>query len=133
MSKKNIWLLVMCLVYTGAGINHFLFPGIYLLIMPAWMPYQLELIYISGLCEVLLGLGVLPLSTRKASALLTIAMLLLFLIVHVQMLIDTWPAGGFIFWVAVFRLPLQVVLIRWSWLVYRKYHQPFNFRKPVYH
>ncbi len=132
MSKKNTWLLVMCLVYVSAGINHFLNPAFYLKIMPSYLPYHLELIYISGVCEVLLGLRVLPLKTRKISSLFIIAMLSLFLVLHVQMLIDTYAAGGLLFWIAVFRLPLQLVLIRWSWLVYKKYNKPFNFKKPVY-
>lgn len=133
MSRKNLWLLIMSLVYVSAGINHFLNPAFYLKIMPWYLPYPLELIYISGICEVLLGLGVLPLTTRKISSLLIIAMLLLFLVLHVQMLIDTSSAGGFLFWIAVLRLPLQVVLIRWAWLVYKTYNKPFHFKKPVYH
>lgn len=133
MSKKNLWLLIMCLVYVGAGINHFINPGFYLKIMPAYLPWHAELIAISGVCEILLGFGVLPLKTRKLSSLLIIAMLLVFLIIHVQMLIDTYQSGGLLFWIALFRLPLQFVLIRWSWLVYKKYNKPFNFKKPVYH
>ncbi len=132
MSKKNIWLLVMSCVYVGAGINHFIHPDFYLKIMPWYFPAPLMLIYISGICEMLLGLGVLPLKTRKISAVLTIVMLVLFLTVHVQMLIDTYHTGGLIFWIAVLRLPLQYVLIRWSWLVYKKYTKPFNFKKPIY-
>jgi len=132
MSKKNIWLLVMCVVYVGAGINHFIHPQFYLKIMPWYLPGPLMLIYISGVCEILLGFGVLPLKTRKISAILTIVMLALFLIIHVQMLMDTYHAGGLVFWIAVIRLPLQYVLIRWSWLVYKKYNKPFNFKKPVY-
>ncbi|MCZ8286213.1 MAG: hypothetical protein O9353_12235, partial [Bacteroidia bacterium] len=83
-------------------------------------------------CEILLGIGILPLKTRKASSLLIMAMLLVFTVLHVQMIIDTYQAGGWLFWIAVFRLPLQYVLIRWSWLVYKKYNKPFNFKKPVY-
>lgn len=132
MSKKNLWLLMMCIVYVGAGVIHFINPGFYLKIMPWYLPAHLELIYISGFCEILLGIGIIPLKTRKVSSLLIIAMLTLFLIIHVQMLIDTWHTGGVIFWIGVFRLPLQFVLIRWSWLVYKKYNKPFNFKKSVY-
>ena len=133
MSKKNLWLLVMFVVYVGAGINHFIHPAFYVKIMPPYLPYHLELIYISGVCEILLGIGIIPLQTRKISSLLIIAMLVVFLLPHIQMLIDTYPAGGLLFWIAIFRLPLQYVLIRWSWLVYKKYNKPFNFKKPVYH
>ena len=133
MTKKNLWLLIMAIVFVGAGVIHFINPGFYLRIMPWYLPAHLELIYISGICEILLGIGILPLKTRKISSLLIMVMLTLFLIIHVQMLIDTWQAGGVLFWIAVFRLPLQFVLIRWSWLVYKKYNKPFNFKKPVYH
>ncbi len=132
MSKKNIWLLIMCIVYVSAGINHFVNPGFYIKIMPPYLPYHPELIYISGVFEIVLGIGIIPLKTRKISSLLIIAMLIVFLLPHIQMLIDTWHTGSLLFWIAVFRLPLQYVLIRWSWLVYKKYTKPFNFKKPVY-
>ena len=132
MTKKNLWLLVMTIVYVGAGINHFVHPEFYVNIMPWYLPYPLELIYISGICEIILGFGMLPLKTRKPVSLLIIAMLIVFTIVHVQMLIDTYSTGGLTFWIAVFRLPLQYVLIRWSWLVYKKYNKPFNFKKRAF-
>ncbi len=132
MTQKNVWLLIMCLVYVGAGVNHFAHPGFYLKIMPWYFPMPLLLIYISGVCEILLGIGMLPLKTRKASSLLIMAMLVVFTTVHVQMLIDTYRQGGLMFWISVFRLPLQYILIRWSWLVYKKYNKPFNFKKAIY-
>lgn len=132
MTKKNLWLLIMTIVYVGAGINHFVHPEFYLKIMPWYLPYPLELIYISGICEIVLGFGMLPLKTRKPVSLLIIAMLVVFTIVHVQMLIDTFHTGGLTFWIAVFRLPLQYVLIRWSWLVYTKYNKPFDFKKRAF-
>lgn len=122
----------MAFVYVAAGINHFLNPAFYLKIIPPYLPWHPELVYISGVCEILLGIGVIPLKTRKAASLLIIAMLLVFLVLHVQMLIDTYREGGVLFWIAVFRLPLQFVLIRWSWLVYKKYNKPFHFKKPDY-
>ncbi len=132
MSKKNIWLLIMTFVYVAAGINHFINPHFYLKIMPRYLPYPLELIYVSGVFEILLGFAMLPLKTRKIASLLIIGMLVVFTIVHVQMIIDTYTNGGFKLWIALIRLPLQYVLIRWSWLVYKKYNKPFNFNKPVY-
>ena len=132
MSKKNIWFLIMAFLYVGAGINHFLHPGFYLKIMPRYLPYPLELIFISGIFEIILGFAMLPLRTRKTTSLLIIAMLVVFTVVHVQMIIDTYADGGIKFWIAVFRLPLQYILIRWSWLVYKKYTKPFNFKRPVY-
>ena len=113
---------MMIVLYVGSGFNHFIHAEFYLSIMPYYLPYPLELVYLSGLCEILLGLLLIPYRSRKMASWLIMAMLMVFLIVHVQMLIDTYPLGGLLFWVAVFRLPLQYVLIRWAWIISRKYN-----------
>ena len=121
---KRTSLLMMILLYVGAGINHFIHTEFYLSIMPYYLPYPLQLVYVSGLCELLFGLLLIPYKTRKVSSWLIVAMLVVFLTVHVQMIIDTFPAQGMRFWISVFRLPLQYVLIRWAWIVSRKYNYP---------
>ena len=40
----------------GAGILHFVSPEFYLRIMPPYLPWHLELVYLSGVCESALGL-----------------------------------------------------------------------------
>lgn len=87
--------------------------------MPWYLPYPLQLVYLSGICEILFGALLFPVKTRKAACWLIIAMLLIFLLVHVQMIIDFYPAKGAVFWIAVLRLPLQYVFIRWALTISR--------------
>ena len=111
----------MALLYTLAGINHFYNTPFYETIMPGYIGYHTALIYISGLCEMALGLLLLPQYTRKTAANLIILMLVVFLWLHVQMFIDYWQNHDKNLWLATVRLPLQLVLIYWA----------FTFTKPA--
>ena len=113
---QRIFFYSMILLYLAAGINHFIQPEVYEKIMPFYIPFHDTYIFISGVTEVLLAFLLLPKTTRKIAAWLIIVMLIVFFIVHVQMLVDTWALGGALFWIAVIRIPLQFVLIWWAWL-----------------
>ena len=41
--------------YIYVGIRHFIDPNFFIAIMPDYLPYHLEAVYISGLFEILLG------------------------------------------------------------------------------
>lgn len=45
----------MGLAYIYVGIRHFIDPDFFLAIMPDYLPYHLEAVYISGICEIALG------------------------------------------------------------------------------
>ncbi len=49
----------MSIGYIGVGLNHFFDPSFFLKIMPPYLPYHLELIYISGAFEIIFGIGLL--------------------------------------------------------------------------
>jgi uncharacterized membrane protein len=112
---KTISLYAMCLLYISAGINHFINPGFYEKIMPSWIPLHVLCIALSGICEIVLALLLLPEKTRNTAAWLIIAMLCVFLIVHVQMFLDYRLIGGMMLWIALIRIPLQFVLIWWAY------------------
>ena len=42
--------------YISVGISHFTDPNWFLQIVPPYLPYKLELVYISGFLEVILGI-----------------------------------------------------------------------------
>ena len=117
MSKNQISRLVMCLLYIAAGINHFIQPLFYIKIMPGYFPIPLALIYISGVCEIAFGILVFFKKYRKTACWLIIAMLIAFLPIHIQMLIDNYSKNGLLFWISVIRIPLQFVLILWAFKV----------------
>ena len=79
------------------------------------MPVPLELVYLSGIAEVLLGALLLMQKTRLLACWLIVAMLIVFLTVHIQMIVDHSNFRDPVFYVALLRLPLQFVLIRWAY------------------
>ena len=62
--SRALALVLLAIAMVGAGSNHFVAPDFYLPMMPPWLPWHTELVAISGVFEVLGGLGVLPLQTR---------------------------------------------------------------------
>lgn len=119
----KLFLYLMALLYLSAGINHFIKPEFYERIMPSYIPFHLACIYFSGVCEVVFALLLIFVKTRKLSAWLIVAMLLVFFVIHIQMLIDNLDNDGVMFWVAIIRIPVQFVLIWWAHL-YTKNPQP---------
>ena len=103
-------------LYIIAGIFHFLRPGPYIRIMPPWMPFPAALVLISGICEILFALLLLPVATRHAGAWLLILMLIAIFPANIQMALNYWQKQSPYLWVAIARLPLQAVLIWWAWL-----------------
>ena len=84
--------------------------------MPAWLPYHLPLIYISGVCEIAFGLLLIPEYTRHMGAWLIIAMLVAVFPANIQMAINFRNKNNPCLWVAIARLPLQILLIWWAWI-----------------
>ena len=48
--------MAMSMFYVGAGVHHFINPLLLVQIVPPYLPYPLQLVYISGVCEIILGL-----------------------------------------------------------------------------
>ena len=105
----------MAFFYIAAGIYHFLNPGFYEPIMPSYIGYHKLLISVSGVCEILLGLLLIPQLTRKFAAIVIVIMLTVFLWLHIQMLIDYWRTHDKNLWLAIVRIPVQFVLIWWAY------------------
>ena len=107
-------LYFMGVLYTVLGFLHFTNTGFYRPFMPKSLPAHDLLIYLSGIAEILLGIGVLFPQTRNLVLWGIIAMLLVFLLVHVNML---FPANslGISAWILWLRIPLQFLLIYWAY------------------
>ena len=61
---KNISIYIMSLLYILVGIKHFSDPNFFLKIMPEYLNYHLELVYISGFFEILFGILLIFKKTR---------------------------------------------------------------------
>jgi uncharacterized membrane protein len=119
---KRPLLYVMSVFYAAAGVMHFVAPKVYARVVPPQFPRPVALVYLSGIAEIVLGIGVLLRRTRQRSAWGLIALLIAVFPANVHMAtsdvttdaVPNWAEGiaRAAMWV---RLPLQGVLILWAW------------------
>lgn len=114
---KRVFVYLFALLYVGSGINHFRDPDLYVRMMPPYLPLHRELVLLSGVIEIALGIAALFPKWRVRAAWAVILMLLSFMPVHIHMalhpeLYPDLPAAGL--W---FRIPFQLVFMAWAyWL-----------------
>ena len=96
-----------------AGMFHLLKPKAFMRIMPLYIPYHKEIVYISGIFEILVAIGLLLPQYQKLSIIIAMVMLFLFFPVHVHMLINKKASLNLPRSLLIFRLVLQFVLIYW--------------------
>jgi uncharacterized membrane protein len=108
------WLLTVFMV--GAGVNHFLSPGPYVGMMPEALPAPWMLVYVSGVAEILGGLGLILPETRRLAAWGLIALFIAVFPANLNMALHHLPLGTreVPSWALWARLPLQGVLIWWA-------------------
>ena len=121
-----VGLVILGLFYVVAGINHFRSPLSYVAIMPPYIPWPLVMIYISGVAEILGGIGVLVPDgfvfprMRAFAAWGLVLMLIAVLPVHINMCLHPEQFPGVPLWAIWLRLPLQLPLILWAWYYTRR-------------
>jgi uncharacterized membrane protein len=114
---KKILGYVLAVFFALVGANHFLHPAVYLKMMPAYLPFPLFLVYLSGGLESALGLGLLHPHLRRLAAWGLVVLLFLIFPANLNMAIhpELFPAiDPVLLWL---RLPLQFVLmglVYWS-------------------
>ena len=105
----------MGLFYLFAGIMHFILPGPYIKIMPKMLPFPLMLVYLSGMAEILCGLGLLFDKTRVIAAWATILLLIAIFPANINMAMSP-EKYNMAPWLLYARLPLQFLLIWFAYL-----------------
>lgn len=111
---KTVSKYLLALLMVAAGLMHFVKPEFYIKIMPPYLPFHRELVFVSGVCEVLTGVGLLIPRLSVAAAWGLIALLIavfpanIYLFQH-QELVPAPPV------VHLLRLPLQAVFIAWAY------------------
>ena len=105
--------IVMGLLYVGAGINHFVKPGLYLKIMPPRLPAPVALNYVAGAAEMGLALLLPWPVTRPWAAWGLVALLVAVFPANIYMY-QTRRAFRVPAWALLLRLPLQFVLLAWA-------------------
>jgi uncharacterized membrane protein len=107
--------------FLGAGVNHFVMPRTYEQIMPPRLQDDAtRLVQLSGVAELVGGLGVLSKRTRRPAGLWLIAVLAGVFPANIYMAqahrrfhrIPRWALYG--------RLPLQPLMMWWAWRATRR-------------
>ena len=121
---QRIALFLLALGFVTAGVQHFTGPESFVAIVPPYLPVPLALVYISGVAEILGGLGVIPYATRKWAGWGLIALLIAVYPanIHMAMNPDEFPDVSETFLYG--RLPFQFVLFAWVWWATRPDPEP---------
>ena len=103
------------MAFVLAGLLHFFNPEPYLRIMPAYLPWHLALVYVSGLFEIAGGTGLMLPGLKRPAAWGLVALLVAVFPANVNMAVNGLPFGNQAVsaWVLWARLPLQAVFIAW--------------------
>jgi uncharacterized membrane protein len=114
-TARRFALLAAAIFYAAAGILHFVKAGAYLKIMPPFVPAHLAMVYISGACEILGGIGLLIPKARRLAAWGLAALLVAVFPANIYMAVSPQQAGSaavppILLWG---RLALQPILIWW--------------------
>ena len=112
MTAFFLYLMAAFLIY--AGIKHFTDKKFFLKAMPSYVPYHEAMVKISGLAEIIVGIGLLFEPSRSYAAWGAIALF-----------VAVFPANVYMFtsekfkkipqWMLLLRLPMQGVLIWWAY------------------
>ena len=112
---KKLSRYLLGLFFIAAGLNHFWHTAFYVAMMPPYLPWHLELVYVSGVAEA--GLGALVLFRRwqvvAAWGLIALSFAVfpanLHMALHPELFRQFTSTG---LWL---RLPLQAVVIAWAY------------------
>ena len=102
-------------LFVLAGINHFANASTYVNVMPPYLPWHLELVYVSGAAEIFLGLllWIRRYTAWAAWGLIALCVAVfpanLHMAIHAQLFPSIPPI-----WLWL-RLPAQGLLIAWAW------------------
>jgi len=115
MTARHGSRLALALLFIAAGVLHFTKTPFYVRIMPPYLPYPRELVYLSGVAEILGGAGVLFPPVRRAAGWGLILLLIAVFPANIHMAQEALARSGLSPYTALllFRLPLQFVLIAW--------------------
>ena len=113
--KKHINLYLISILFIYAGVAHFTNPQFYIKITPSFIPFKQFLIDLSGVLEILGGLLILFNQTRKTGVYLLVGLLVLFFVVHFDMLFTFQVSENMLLnkSLLLMRIIIQFILIYW--------------------
>ena len=115
---KRVMMYLLATGMVAIGVSHISTPQPFVDIVPAFLPYRLGLVYISGAAEIAGGVGLLVPATRRQAAWGLVALYVAVFPANINMAVNSITPSGSepipteALWL---RLPLQFVFITWAW------------------
>jgi uncharacterized membrane protein len=102
--------------FVASGLNHFVSPSFYRAIVPPSLQHEAKrVVEVSGVAEVLGGLGVLLPRTRRLSGVALVALLAAVFPANLYMASAPERFKRVPRWALYARLPLQPLMMWWAW------------------
>jgi len=117
---KKVSIVLASAFYVLVGIQHFINPQWFVQIVPPYLPYPLQLVYMSGFCEITLGLLLLIPSLRFIARWGLILFLIAVFPANIYVAQTNGEALNTSPLIAWGRLPFQLVLIAVAYWQTRK-------------
>ena len=108
---KMASIYIMSIFYIQIGIKHFTNPSWFMQIMPPYLPFHIELVYISGAFEIILGMMLIFSKTRYYAAWGLIMLLIAVFPANIYLAQTNGAAMGTTAAIAWWRLPFQAIFI----------------------
>jgi uncharacterized membrane protein len=107
----------MAVMLVATGISHFTNTEEMIAMMPDFMPAKRELVYFTGICELLAVPGLLWNKTAKLTSVLLLLFFVLVLPANIAGSLKEVQFGGMEYGplYLLFRIPLQILFIWWDW------------------
>jgi uncharacterized membrane protein len=111
--------IALSAMFLFAGISHFWLADGMVKMLPEFLPFRYEIIYFTGFIEIALALGFLLPQYLRLTGILAIAFLIAVFPSNVYAAVNAIDFGGNGAGPAylLFRVPMQLFLIVWVWIV----------------
>ena len=117
---KKVFLILLSLFMVLAGLNHFRNPNFYLKMMPPYLPFHLELVYLSGVIEIICGILLLFPKTKIWGGWLCILTFIGVFPANLYMAQNPELFPKISETVLYIRLPFQALFIYWAYIFTKK-------------
>ncbi|WP_101758148.1 DoxX family protein [Oceanicoccus sp. KOV_DT_Chl] len=111
----RIPLLIIALFFLGGGVGHFIFVDFFVQSMPDYLGYHKELVLISGVFEILGGVGILIPKTRVVAAYGLLALIVAVYPANINMALHPERYQDISVLFLYIRLPLQFLMLWFVW------------------
>jgi uncharacterized membrane protein len=103
------------LLFAFTGIGHFIITRPMAQMLPGWVPARTELVYLTGILELVIAAGFFVPRFRRLSGWAAVLLLVLFFPVNVYAALNRVPLGGHA-WGPLYllvRTPVQAIIVGW--------------------